>query len=124
MSNWNRTAAEGGVMKALRLLFALALMAAAQDILTNDSIVKMVKSGLGENLVVSMVQSQPGKYALTPDDLVKLKEAGVSENILAAMVNKGSGGGTSVRGAQPPAAFGEEEPGMPTVITGMPDLKL
>ena len=30
-------------MKTLRLLFALALMASAQDALTNDAILKMVK---------------------------------------------------------------------------------
>jgi hypothetical protein len=93
------------MMKALRLLFALALVAVAQDILTNDSIVKMVNSGLGENLVVSMVQNQPGKYVLTPEEVVKLKDAGVSEKILTAMVNKGSstGGGSSAGVAQPNA---------------------
>jgi hypothetical protein len=91
-------------MKILRLFIALAFVAAAQEPLNDDAIVKMVKSGLGESLVVSMVQNQPGAYSLTPDDLVKLKEAGVSENILAAMVSRGSGGGNSVRGAQPPDA--------------------
>lgn len=90
-------------MKILRLFLALAFVAVAQEGLNNDAIVKMVKSGLGENLVVSMVQNQPGTYSLTPDDLVKLKEAGVSENILAAMVSKSSGasGGPSTGGARP-----------------------
>jgi hypothetical protein len=79
-------------MKLVRLFFALALLSAAQEALTNDSIVKMVKAGLGEGLVVGMIQNQPGKYTLTPDELVKLKKAGVSDTILAAMVSKGSGG--------------------------------
>lgn len=83
-------------MKVLRpllilVLFILAFSASAQDILTNDSIVKMVKSGFGENLIVSMVQGQPGKYSLNPDELMKLKNAGVSEKILAAMATKGAG---------------------------------
>ena len=92
-------------MKILRLFLALAFVAVAQEPLNNDAIVKMVKSGLGESLVVSMVQNQPGKYSLTPDDLVSLKEVGVSENILAAMVNKGSGtsGGSSAVVAPPNA---------------------
>lgn len=84
-------------MTVLRSLVALALLAGAQDALNNDSVVKMVKSGLGESLIVSMVQNQPGKYLLTPDDLVKLKEAGVSEKILTAMANKGSDGGSPSR---------------------------
>ena len=68
-------------MKALRVFFALVFLAGAQEALTNDSIVKMVKSGLGESLVISMVQGQPGRYSLNPDELLKLKEAGVSEKI-------------------------------------------
>jgi len=85
-------------MKVLRLMFAVALCAIAQDTLSNESVVKMVKSGLGESLVVSMVQNQPGKYSLSPDDLVKLKEAGVSEKILEAMATKSAGGGPAPAG--------------------------
>jgi hypothetical protein len=49
-------------MKTLQVLLALSFLAGAQDVLINDSIVKMVKSGLGENLVTSMVPGEPGKY--------------------------------------------------------------
>lgn len=78
----------------------------AQEVLTNDSIVKLVKNGFGESLVVSMVQSQPGKYSLSPDDLMKLKQQGVSEKILGAMIAKSSAsapsaGATSAPSAQP-----------------------
>ncbi|HLW75483.1 MAG TPA: hypothetical protein VKS01_00840 [Bryobacteraceae bacterium] len=84
-------------MRTLRLILALCavtLFAAAQETLNNDSVVKMVKAGLGENIIVSMIQNQPGKYSVTPDDMVKLKQQNVSDNILAAMMAKGSGGGT------------------------------
>jgi len=77
-------------MKLLRLFLAFAFVGAAQEALTNDSIMKMTQAGLGENLIVSMIQNQPGKYSLTPDDLVKLKQQGLSEKVLAAMVSKGS----------------------------------
>jgi hypothetical protein len=86
-------------MKVFRLLFAFALLACAQEILTNESIMKMAKAGLGESIIVSMVQNQPGKYSLAPDDLVKLKEAGVSEKVLAAMIAKGSGAASPAPGA-------------------------
>ena len=89
-------------MRIVRLLFALAFLAGAQDVLTDESIVKMVKSGLGENLIVGMVQGQPGKYSLNPDELVKLKQAGVSEKILTAMASKGSGSGNAAPAAAPP----------------------
>jgi len=93
-------------MRILHCVFVLALgfAASAQDNLTNESILKMVKSGLGESLIVSMVQSQPGRYALNPDELVKLKEAGVSEKILAAMIAKTSGTTTPAASAPSSAA--------------------
>jgi hypothetical protein len=75
-------------MKHLLLLVVLASIAVAQETLSNDSIVKMVKAELGEGLILSMIQNQPGKYSLTPDDLVKLKQQGVSEKLLTAMVGK------------------------------------
>lgn len=78
-------------MRLLRWFIVFAFVASGQEILNNDAVVKMVKAGLGEGLIVSMVQNQPGNYSLTPEDLVKLKQEGVSEKILTAMVTKGAG---------------------------------
>jgi hypothetical protein len=77
-------------MKFLRLFVAIASLALAQEVLNNDSVTKMVKAGLGESLIVGMVQSQPGNYSLTADSLVKLKQQGVPDKVLAAMMAKGS----------------------------------
>lgn len=66
----------------------LLSVASAQETLTNESVIKLVKSGLAENLIVSMVNSQPGKYALDVDHVLELKKAGVSDAVLAAMVTK------------------------------------
>jgi hypothetical protein len=90
-------------MKLLFLLIALAFVVTAQETLSNDSIVRMVKAELGEGLIVSMVQNQPGKYSLTPEDLVKLKQEGVSEKILTAMVGKGAGDSAATTGTAAPA---------------------
>jgi hypothetical protein len=81
------------------LLLALTVVMAAQDILTNDSVVKLVKSGLGDALIVNMVKTQPGTYSLTPDDVAKLKAAGVSQEILTAMAAKGAANSTRASGA-------------------------
>lgn len=82
-------------MKLLRVLFVCALVACAQEMLTNESVVKLVKAGLSEDLIVNMIQNQPGKYAVTPDDIVKLKSDGVTDKELNAMVMKASGGGSA-----------------------------
>lgn len=79
-------------MKTLQLFLALVFLASAQE-LTNDAIVKMVKSGLSEDVVLSMVKTQPAKYTLTPDELIALKSAGVPDKVVAAMVERAAGGG-------------------------------
>ncbi len=88
-------------MKVLRVLIALAALACAQDVLTNDAVLKMVKAGLGDTLIVSMIQNQPGKYSLTPDAIIGLKQQGVSEKVLAAMASKGSAAAPS---SEPPSS--------------------
>jgi hypothetical protein len=72
----------------LLTLILMAVSAFGQEPLNNASIVKMTKAGLGDDLIVSMVQNQPGHYDLTPDTLTSLKSGGVSEKVLAAMAAK------------------------------------
>jgi hypothetical protein len=79
---------------------------------TNESVIKLVKSGIAETLVVSMVNSQPGKYALDVDHVLELKKAGVSDAVLAAMVSKPQGG------AAPPAV--EAKSGQTPAISQTP----
>ena len=61
---------------------------AAPKVLTNDSIMKMVKVGLGDDLIVQTINAQPGHYTTDADALVVLKEAGVSDRVINSMVNK------------------------------------
>lgn len=81
------------------LLAFAASLAFAQDSLTNESILKLVKSGLSEDLVVSMVKNQPGKYSLGADDIVALKGGGVSDKVLAAMIEKKPAGAAATAAA-------------------------
>ena len=60
----------------------------APKVLTNDSIVRMAKAGLGDDLILQTIQAQPGKYTTDADAMVALKEAGVSDRVIAAMTNK------------------------------------
>jgi hypothetical protein len=77
----------GMKLRSLVLIFSLlmACYALAQETLTNDSVLKMVKGGLGDDVIVSMIKNQPGNYDLTPDTLITLKHEGVSDKVLAAM---------------------------------------
>jgi hypothetical protein len=87
------------VSRAFLFLLLLGSLMMAQDnananatpdnaALDNAAVVKMTKAGLGEDVIVSMVQNQPGHYDLTPDTLVSLKNDGVSDKVMAAMAAK------------------------------------
>jgi len=83
----------------------LALIPAfAQQQLTNDAVLKMVKAGLGDDIVVSTIQAQPGKYVTGPDELIALKTGGVSDKVIAAMIAKGSAAPAPAPVAAPAAA--------------------
>jgi len=94
------------MMKAARgiLLSLMISVSVAQTALTNDSVIKMVKAGLGEDIVVSTLKSQPGHFTTSADDLIALKTAGVSDKIIAAMMEKSSAAAAAAPGAATPSA--------------------
>ncbi len=54
----------------------------------NDAVIKMVKAGLGDDLILQTINSSQGKYSTDADSLVALKSAGVSDRLISAMMNK------------------------------------
>lgn len=87
------------------LFVCVASLALAQEALTNDAIVKMVKAGMSESLILSMVNQQPGNYSTKVDDLIALKQAGVGDKIVAAMAAKATGASPSAAPATSTAAL-------------------
>jgi hypothetical protein len=72
----------------------------AQEVLTNDSVIQMIKAGLPEAVVIAKIKSTATKFDLKTDSLVNLKKAGVSDKVLEAMVAAGSGSAPTT-GAMP-----------------------
>jgi hypothetical protein len=77
------------------LYLALCAAAFAQQVLTNESVEKMAKARLGDDVIVSMIQSQAGRYDVTPDALIALKKKGISDKVLAALAAKGNTSATA-----------------------------
>src|SRR5579872_7371131 len=67
------------------LLSLLAVQLTAIEPLKNDTILKLVKAGIGDDVVVTIINQQPGKYDLTPDAVMELKNAGLSDKLIIAM---------------------------------------
>jgi hypothetical protein len=89
------------------LWLALCPVLLAQEALNNASIEKMTKAGLGDDVIVSMIQSKPGHYDLTADTLVNLKSEGVSEKVLQAMIAKMGTTTPSAPAVRPAPASGD-----------------
>jgi len=81
------TRVKRGFGRSLVFLASAAAMFAQQG-LDNDAILKLVRTGLSEQIVLSIVSNEPGKYSVTADDLFKLKNAGVPDTVVAAMIQK------------------------------------
>lgn len=94
-------------MRKLTLIAAIfvlgPLLLVAQQALDNDSVIKMMKAGLSEDLIISTVTAQAGNYNTSPDGLIALKSAGVSDKVVAAIVAKGAGPTPTAAPAPAPA---------------------
>ena len=83
-------------MQVLRiglLIFCVALLAAPvaaqqqyEPPLTNASVVKLVRAGFKEKLLIAIIRSRPNRFDLSPDRLIELKRNGVPEKIIMAML--------------------------------------
>lgn len=73
----------------LALLFlAICPMLVAQQALNNDSIIKLVKAGLSDDLIVSTINASAGNYDSSAEGIIALKTAGASDKVVAAIVAK------------------------------------
>ncbi len=90
-------------MKTCTLLVILTLClisaSAQQSSNNNDSVVKMVKAGMSDDIVISTIDSQPAHFALDSTDLIALKQAGVSDKVMAAMIAKNNPAATTAAGS-------------------------
>jgi hypothetical protein len=61
------------------------------EVLTNVSVMKLVRAGFREKTVVAIINSRPTRFDLSPERLIELKKGGVSERVILAMLNVGEG---------------------------------
>jgi hypothetical protein len=125
------------------LFFAVFVMASllmtrsaavdAQEVLTNESVVEMVKAGLSERVIIAKIRTSPTKFDTQTDALIALKKNGVPEKVIEAIMSPSapaaaaappasSAPAGSVAMAPPPAAG----PARPTVyqIVGGKEVEL
>lgn len=67
---------------------AFSPLLSAQLSLRNADVIKMVKAGLVEDLIITTVNASPGYYDTSVDGLANLKRAGVSDKEFSAIVQR------------------------------------
>jgi hypothetical protein len=77
------------ILASVVLLLGSGLL--AQQALDNQSVTKLVKAGLSEDLIVTTINLSPGTYDTSANGLIALKKAGASDKVIAAIVIKASG---------------------------------
>lgn len=97
--------------------------AVAQEVLTNDSVISMVKGGLGEAVVLARIRSSPANFDTSTNSLLALKKAGVSDKVIEAMVSAPRSGAAAAAAPAPapapaPAAPSSGSAPAPSVSTG------
>jgi hypothetical protein len=55
--------------------------------LTVDQVIKLVQSGLSENLIIAKIRQNGKVFNLTTDEMIQLQTAKVSENIIGVMMD-------------------------------------
>jgi hypothetical protein len=84
----------------------------AQQALNNDSIIKLIKAGLSEDLIVTSINSSPGEYDTSVNGLIALKKAGATDKVVSAMILKSSGAAAAAA-AESPAPSTVAAPALP-----------
>lgn len=70
------------------LFLAICPLLVAQQVLNNDSVIKLVKAGLSDDLIVSTIIASAGNYDSSAEGIIALKTAGASDKVVAAIVAK------------------------------------
>lgn len=63
----------------------------SHDLMTNTSVVKLVKADFKEKTIISIIGSSPTRFDLSTERMIELKKSGVSEKIILAMLARQQG---------------------------------
>jgi hypothetical protein len=88
------------------VFLAISPLLYAQLALNNEAVIKLVKAGLSDDLIITTINMMPGSYDTTPDGLIALKSAGASDKVVGAIVTKAAA-------APPPAPVAPTPPPPP-----------
>ena len=77
-------------MRRLALVALLvAGLSASAEALTIKDVIELTRAGLGDDVLLALIEVDGGVYAIDSGTLKSLKEAGVSERVIVALIRSG-----------------------------------
>jgi len=73
----------------LALVLVLPLIPASAEAVTIRDIMELTKAGLGDNVLLALIEVDGGVFNIDTETLTQLKKAGVSEQVIVALVRSG-----------------------------------
>ena len=67
----------------------IALLAGSAEALTIRDVIELSRAGLGDEVLLALIEVDRGVYSIDPATLKQLKAAGVSERVIVALVRSG-----------------------------------
>lgn len=102
------------------MLIAICPLLMAQQSMNNAAVIKLVKAGLSEDLIVDTINATPGTYDTSADGLNALRSAGANARIIEAVLMKASRMTTIPAPAAAPLAA-QVAPAVPELPPGIHD---
>src|SRR5829696_2094540 len=75
--------------RVVLVLAALAFLAGSAEALTIRDVIELSRAGLGDEVLLALIEVDRAVYATDPATLKQLKAAGVSERVIVALVRSG-----------------------------------
>lgn len=81
------------------VLSPVGIAAQTQEVLTNQSIIGMVKSGFSEEIIIAKIRSSKNSFDTSSSALQALKKSGATNAVMMAMMGSPSAGGQTNNGS-------------------------
>jgi outer membrane lipoprotein SlyB len=93
----------------LLLLFTVSSAVCAAP-MTNDDVIKMVKGGVGDSLILQQIDRSEPAFDTSVDGVIRLKKSGVSDTVIDRMMNRRAAPAPAAAPAALPAPVGGGAP--------------
>ncbi|MBK5295471.1 MAG: hypothetical protein JJE04_27810 [Acidobacteriia bacterium] len=78
-------------------------LTSAQEILSNESVLKMARAGVSEDVMLSLIKQHPApQFKIGTEDIISLKQGGVPDKVIEAILARATSGSGTPTAASPP----------------------